>query len=309
MDKTLEALQNHAFHLTDETFDFLALKYEQLISIPVPDITGFGFHRKFFISTIQEHRNQLMSEEYIQSRLADNATGTIDHLHAEITAYIAIESGRQRGYTGYALQLLRFTGHLHDSDRSYPDLMIRGEDQFRNDPDDYRAFKVRHARNSAAIARSLADKARRSGYRFGDGFLDDMEYMILNHEKGGKRDVLEKNRRKSSLDPSLDLEDLTDLLTDADSLAYFYANIITNWEECGRNADTLELKVRFMFERMSLGGKRLVIELILHSPSHILGKAHSDDPDINSIRRLLQKICKDPETEGSQPRKGPPKTE
>ncbi|MBF9017598.1 MULTISPECIES: hypothetical protein [unclassified Oceanispirochaeta] len=291
MDRILAALQGNAFHLSDEVFIFLSSKYDELISLPIPGCGDYGFHKDFFSEAISEHRNQFLTEEYIQSRIRNKTTGTIDHLHAEITAGIIIELGKKEGIEGYAIELLRFTAHLHDSDRSFPKLMIQGEDQVRRNPGEYSLFKEKHARNSADIAIRIAKKTHEMGFSFGEGFLEDLEYMILNHEKGGNRDAADE-RRRSTVNPLLHLDHLTDLLTDSDSLAYFYANILTNWEESGRSTTALSNKVRFMFDRMSLNGQQMMLNTILNSSGHILGTNNHHDPDVKSIRSILLNLCR-----------------
>jgi hypothetical protein len=294
MDRILELLQGNAFHLSDEVFSFLSSKYEELISLPIPGCGDHGFHKDFFPKVIAEHRNQFLTEEYIQSRIKNKTTGTIDHLHAEITAAIILELGMKEGLDAYTIELLRFTAHLHDSDRSFPKLMIQGEDQVRRDPGEYSLFKEKHARNSADIAIRIARKIQNLGFSFAEGFLEDLEYMILNHEKGGNRDTAYESRR-SSVNPLLDLDHLTDLLTDSDSLAYFYANILINWEESGRSTTALSNKVQFMFDRMSLNGQQMMLTTILNSSEHILGTNNHRDPDVKSIRSILLNLCRLPD--------------
>lgn len=287
MDMILESLQNCAFHLSNEVFSFLSLKYEELFILPIPEFAGYGFHKRFFPEAISRHRKQFLNEEYIKSRIVNPTTGTLDHLHAEITADIIVELGLKEGLEGYAIELLRFTAHLHDSDRSFPKLRVQGEDQVRRDPGEYQIFKEKHARNSADVAIHIAREMKESGFQYATGFIEDIEYMILNHEKGGNRDVSLKKARLSAVNPLLDLDHLTDLLTDSDSLAYFNANILTNWEESGRSVTALSNKVNFMFNRMSLKGQQLMRDGILNSSSHILGPEYHSDSDILSIRKIL----------------------
>ena len=290
MDKILQSLQCNAFHLSDDIFDFLSVRYSELIDNPIPDLKLESFHPNIIQHIINLHREQFHTQDYIQSRISNPTTGTIDHLHAEITAATAVRLGIKNGYDGYSLELLRTAGHFHDSDRSFPDSMIQGEARTRNDAEAYKKYKKLHAVNSSKRAADFIKKAAVSGYYSPEGFSEDLLYLIIRHEIGGQKENSINNILPSKVEPNLNLNSLTDIVTDADSLSYFDANILTNWEECGKDKTLLGNKVHFMYDRMSKQSQNELRETIILSKSHILGSP-SADPDIHAIREILQDIC------------------
>jgi len=291
MDKTLYSLQGRSFHLSEDILRFLSSRYEELVNKPVPDFKLTGFHPGFFREMINRHRAQFLSEEYEKSRIDNPTTGTIDHIHAEITASTAVQIAEQNGFTGYPIELLRCAGHLHDSDRSYPKTMIDGEAEVRHNPEGYREYKEKHAGNSALMARQIAESAGIDGYGFLPGFISDIQYLIRLHEKGGVPGNPDGIRNASEIDSSVDLDRLADILTDSDSLAYFDANILTNWEESNRSETALRDKVHFMYDRMTETAQRVFKETVLNSDRHILGITTTENRDVNAIRTILLKEC------------------
>lgn len=290
MDNILKSLQGRAFHLSDVIFNFISNKYSELILIEIPELKQEGFHPEVIREIIGYHRAQFLTEEYLQSRIDNPTTGTIDHLHAEITASIAAKLGMKSNYKGYAIELLRVAAHFHDSDRSFPQTMIQGEEEVRNDPAAYRAYKKLHAASSAERAAFHTKRAALNGFPSSEQFIRDLSYLIVNHELSGEKKDGINLIRPSEIDPSLNLNNLTDIVTDADSLAYFYANILTNWEECGKSKQLLSNKVHFMYDRMTPQTQNELRKSILSSKDHILGSP-SKDQDINSIREVLLNIC------------------
>ncbi len=115
--------------------------------------------------------------------------------------------------------------------------------------------------------------------------------MILRHELGGEKSGKINIIKNSGLVPQLNLNDLVDIVTNADSLAYFDANILTNWQECNRNTLALSNKVHFMYDRMIEKGKEELHRTILDSETHILGKKSPNEEDIQAIRAILLEIC------------------
>ena len=291
MDTILEKLQGKAFHLSEVVYSSLSDKYESLVGIPIADCMVEGFHPRLFAQVIKKHREQFRTAEYIGSRIDNPTTGTIDHMHAEIASSIAVRLGSQYGHEEYALELLRTSAHLHDSDRSYPTLMVQGEHAARHDPVAYRELKERHVRNSADIAMRIVRQCRNEGFYFPEDFLKDMEYLILRHEKGGVRNRNGRIENPSGIDPELDLDELTDILTDSDSLAYFDANILTNWIESGKCVQALSNKVHYMYDRMSERAKGEFHSVILNSADHILGSWNCADEDVAAIRSILLSEC------------------
>jgi hypothetical protein len=291
MDTILKALQNKTFHLSANMYKFLDGRYETLVNLLIPKIMTEDFHPEFIRQILQLHRSQFQTEEYINSRLNNPTTGTIDHLHAEITADTAVSIGIQKGYTGYSLSLLRTAAHFHDSDRTYPQTMTGGEQEVRHNPAGYRAYKVKHAANSAMMARNLIIKANESGYNSPEGFAIDLSYLIKRHELGGEKENGCYIDTPSAVEPELNLNELVEVVTDSDSLAYMDANILTNWEESKRNVQALTNKVHFMYDRMSIGAQEALHRDILNSENHILGLHAPDDVDIQNIREIMLKVC------------------
>ena len=168
--------------------------------------------------------------------------------------------------------------------------MITGEEKVRHDLSAYREYKKRHAANSASRMNEIFQKSAAQGCFYPAEFVKDLTYLILRHELGGeKHNGINKNIY-SEIEPRLNLNDMTDIITNADSLAYFYANILTNWEECGKKRELLGNKVHFMYDRMTLNAKDDLQNSILKSTDHILG-SFSDEKDANSIREILLEIC------------------
>ncbi|RKX81219.1 MAG: hypothetical protein DRP70_04795 [Spirochaetes bacterium] len=291
MDKILNQLQGSTFHLSDIIYDFLSDKYEKHISEPIPEIISEGFHPESFREMIHRHRSQFMTEEYLNSRLLNPTSGTVDHIHSEIAASTAVRRGKQQGYSGYPLELLRCAGHMHDSDRSYPETMIAGEQKARHDPEAYRMYKMLHVKNSALMAKQLAESVNNDGFYFHEGFINDLQYLILRHEIGGVKNHGDTILNASGVEFSIDLDRLTDILTDSDSLSYFETNILTNWEESNKSELVLTNKVHFMYDRMSQDARRELKETKLNSTSHLLGTIETEDPDVNAIRSILLKVC------------------
>lgn len=97
----------------------------------------------------------------------------------------------------------------------------------------------------------------------------DLRYLILRHELGGEKQDGMNLHRRSEIDRALNLNDLADVVTDADSLAN---------------------KVHFMYDRMTASAQDELRDSILFSGDHILGSP-SDDDDIRAIRVTLVEIC------------------
>ena len=290
MDKILESLQGKAFHLSDKIYNFLSGRYTNLLATKIPDLLVEHIHPDTIRQIITYHRKQFLTKEYMDNRLANPTTGTIDHLHAEITASTAVRLANNSGYSGYATELLRAAGHFHDADRSFPLRMIQGEEGVRHDAEAYSKYKKLHAINSAKRARELVQRAEGDNFFSSESFISDLEYLITRHELGGEKHNGINLKKNSEFDVNVNLNDLTDILTNSDSIAYFDANILTNWEECGKNPTLLGNKVHFMYDRMTAEAQKELRNSIIYSENHILGSP-STDVDINSIREILLSIC------------------
>jgi len=168
--------------------------------------------------------------------------------------------------------------------------MVGGEEKVRSNPEGYREYKKLHALNSVERVKEIILKADDNGYYSPSGFVKDLTYLILRHELGGEKLDGMNLLKQSKVDSSLNLNDLSDIVTDSDSLAYFDANILTNWEECGKDKALLGKKVHFMYDRMTTDAQAELRALIIFSDNHVLG-SRSDDTDINAIREVLLEIC------------------
>ncbi|MBI9101068.1 MAG: HD domain-containing protein [Spirochaetales bacterium] len=291
MDHILSHLQGQAFTLCPEAIDFLSSRRDDLINLPIKPLKIPGFSPNTIKKLISLHRNQLESNEYINSRISNPTSGTIDHIHAEITAYNGVELGLKKGLSGYSLELLRVAGHLHDSERSYPRQMAMGEGKTRNNPEAYIEFKKIHTQNSVRTVSRLLDEITLDGCIFPDGFKNDLTYLILRHELGGEKKANQNIFKPSEVEPDLNLNDLNDILTYADSFAYMDANILTNWEESNRSVQALSGKVHYMFDRMTPEGQDIIRQKIINSEIHILGKNCPENNDLIAIRSILLDVC------------------
>ncbi len=291
MDKILSALQNKAFFLNEFIYRFLSDKYNKLTEEVIPDLQIKSIHPGLSREIINKHREQFFTDEYLSSRIQNPTSGTLDHLHAEITSTAAVKLGKSYGLNKYGVELLRIAGHLHDSDRSFPAKTVCGEEESRRDAELYKEFKKLHADNSSIISFELVKKINKEGFYSTTGFAKDLIYLIKRHEVGGNKKEGINIITPSKEEPELNLNDLADIITDADSLSYFDANILTNWEECGKDKRILDNKIHFMFDRMSLKAKNELRKTILFSKGHILGK-DSGNKDIKDIRKILLQICR-----------------
>jgi len=291
MDTILDTLQGRAFHLPEETYSFLSGRYEELISIPVNKTSLKGTHPETLGKLITLHREQFSTDEYIESRIKNPTSGTIDHLHAEIAADYALRLGQRSHLSVNALTLLQTAAHLHDIDRSFPSRMIKGEERLRHDPEGYQQFKKKHAANSSEIAKTLALKAELMGYTMPEGLLEELCYLIIRHEWGGEKKNGKNIQKPSEFIEGLNLNDLADIVKNADSISYFDANILTNWEECGKDTRALSNKVHFMFDRMDKDAQTRMRETILYSSHHILGTIKTFNKDTLAIRKVLLSLC------------------
>lgn len=284
-DGVLPRLLSAGLSLSAEVAAYLSGRYAQLVSEPIADLrdTRHG-SPDAARAVIGLHRRMLASEPYVESRLRDPSSGTLDHLHAEQTASLAVQLAAGQRFAGDVLLLLRIAAHLHDADRSFPDLMTRGELATRSDPTAYRRFKERHMSNAAARARDVVRLARRAGARLSAELERHIAYIVGRHELwlGSSGDP-----RPCVFGGDLDL--LGDLLCEADAVSFLETNILTHWAETNRDEQQFVGKLRFSVARLSLPARQLVREMTVQNPSHPLGPAaaESRDDDLRAIRRML----------------------
>ncbi len=291
MDTILKSLQGKSFHLSQDAYEFLSRKYESLASGSIPDTVFPGTDPGFTAEIVQLHRSWFRRESYIESRIKHPTSGTIDHIHAEVTAYYAELLAETKGLPFEAVQLPRAAGHLHDIDRTDPEEMTQGEEEVRHNPEGYIRFKAKHAQNSVRMAQKLIRSVEESGMVVSDTFIEELSYLILHHETGGEKTNRRNNIRSSRIIAGVNLNDLADVVKDADSISYFDANILTNWEEWGKDPEALANKVHFMYDRMGFYAKKLMEENILYSPTHILGISTTADKDAEAMREVLLAVC------------------
>jgi hypothetical protein len=229
------------------------------------------------------HRRVMHSREYVDSRIHNPTTGTLDPLHAESTAALAVLAATAHGYRGDVLLLVRVAAHLHDADRAFPKWMTPDEQTARSDPEAYRQFKQEHMNRCAARVRDLIALARDKGLYVSAALASDIEYIVQRHELGGGA-----SDRACCLDADVSLDALVDLVRDADSLSFFEGNILTYWTEVNRDPVRFAEKLRFMFDRLGQSARDQVAE-ILGSDTHPLGtQASPATPDLWQMHTILQ---------------------
>ena len=291
MDNVLQQLQGKSFHLPSQAFNFLSKRYDKLIQKPLMDImvrNEFSLNAKFFINP---HRKQLQSEEYVQSRIDDNSGGTLDHLHAEVVSSTAYMIAVTYKCSPYELFLAQVAGHLHDIDRSFPVLRSKGEVEARGNKEEYIKYKETHAQYSCNRTKEIYYQLKSQGIVMPIEVLDDLCYIIKLHELGGHRVKNELVMYRSGVDPTVNLNQIADIVMTADSLGYLDSNILTNWEETGKNEQLIKNKVHYMYDRLRMPGKILAINQIVESKIHILGVNCPQQEDLQAIRAILRKVC------------------
>ena len=286
-DTILPQLRSRAgLKLPAAVAETLTKSYEQYVRQPIPGIRTEHASPDFSSRIIGLHRRMLHSERYVESRIADPTTGTLDHLHAEMVADLAVKSAGELGYLGIALEIVRIAGHLHDSDRSFPRLMTPNEQADRGDPTAYRHFKARHMQRCVARTLDLISLAKEAGARISRELTHDITYIVGRHEIGGRNNG--QPHTMSRINPDIDLDELADIVRDADSLGFFLANILAYWGECGRDGQKLAQKIRNMFDRASPSTRQHIIGQVIHSKTHALGvNADLKNPDLCAIRGIL----------------------
>ena len=289
MDWILDKLQGKSFNLPDPAFKYLSERYTVLLSeqLVAEDMgNGIIIRSEDFIN---RHRAQFNSEEYYKSRIDDPREGTVDHLHAEITSHTALTLSRIKKLDNYAQLLVQTAGHLHDSERSYPQTRIDIDEESYSDRKKYAEYKLRHSKNSCNTVLNIYHDLTAEGINIPFGFVEDLNYIILRHETGGDG---ESKQNPSSLKKDINLNELCDIVMTADSISYFDANIMTHWEEINKDENLLRRKIHFMYSRLPEQGKILIKKDIINSSSHIFGINYPEQEDIKTIRCLISEECR-----------------
>jgi len=127
-------------------------------------------------------------------------------------------------------EALKIAALSHDIDRAVN--KITSED--RKQEQSYEQFKKEHALRSAKIICEILQK-----YKYDDHFIGRVKYLVEHHEEGGGNDA--------------------DVLTDADSIAYFELEIPIYLKRNGK--DRTISKIKFMYNRMTRGSKEILLSL------------------------------------------------
>ncbi|MFA5754306.1 MAG: DUF4202 family protein [Patescibacteria group bacterium] len=130
---------------------------------------------------------------------------------------------------------LKIAALAHDMDRAITGITEK-------DLSDYskiNEFKKDHALRSASFITDILQK-----YEYPEEIIAKVKHLVENHEAGG--------------------DDESDILMDADSLAYFDYNIPSYLKRNGQER-TIE-KIRFMYKRLSLKAQKLVTQMNFSEP-------------------------------------------
>jgi hypothetical protein len=119
-----------------------------------------------------------------------------------------------------ASEALKISAISHDIDRAVNKIIEKD----RKPEESYEEFKRKHSIRSADIIVNLMKK-----HNYPEKVIDKVKHLVENHEFGGDTE--------------------TDILTSADSLAYFEYNLPIYFKRNGKE-ETIR-KIKFMFNRMS----------------------------------------------------------
>ncbi len=126
---------------------------------------------------------------------------------------------------------LQIAALAHDIDRAVTGIT---ETYDLKDYSKINEFKAEHAKRSAKIISDLMKK-----FEFDEKTIEKVNRLVLNHEVGGDKE--------------------TNILMDADSIAYFDYNINGYFKKNGK--EKTKNKVKFMYRRLSEKAKKLVNEI------------------------------------------------
>ncbi len=127
-------------------------------------------------------------------------------------------------------EALKIAALSHDIDRAITKILEKD----LNDYSKINEFKKEHSIRSAQFICNILKK-----HNYSQSIIDKVKHLVENHEFGG------------------DLE--SDILMDADSLAYFEYNIPSYLKICGR--EKTKEKIKFMYKRLSAKTKELVNQI------------------------------------------------
>src|SRR5205823_6187732 len=139
-DIVLPRLRRAGLRMTDPVAQHLMALYRLELSSRIDDFESPHASPGALRTVIDLHRKLLRSEEYVDSRIADPSTGTLDHLHAELCRRRVIDLADRLALPPALRSFLELAAHPHDAERSHPKRRLRGERDCRGHPDRYRQF-------------------------------------------------------------------------------------------------------------------------------------------------------------------------
>lgn len=151
-----------------------------------------------------------------------NSPLDFEPMHAKLTLKRLLELKPE------ADEALRIAALAHDIDRAVTGIT---ETYDLKDYSKLDEFKAEHAKRSAEIISNLMKK-----FGYGKKEIEKVHRLVLNHEIGGDEE--------------------TNVLMDADSIAYFDYNIGRYFKKNGK--ERTKNKVKFMFKRLSKKAKEIV---------------------------------------------------
>lgn len=146
-----------------------------------------------------------------------------DYVHSQLTLKNVL---KLKANADTALQVAALG---HDIDRCFPEKRVKKEDY-----KDYNEYKKQHSLVSAEIVSGLMKECY-----FEENIINKARYLITNHEFGGDKE--------------------TNILMDADSLAYFEYNIPSYLKRNGE--ERARQKIQFMYKRLSPHAKEMVNQI------------------------------------------------
>ena len=132
-------------------------------------------------------------------------------------------------------EALKIAALSHDIDRAITGITERDLKDFSK----INEFKIEHSIRSAKIIEEILTK-----HEYSKEIIKKVKHLVENHEFGGDAE--------------------TDILTDADSLAYFDYNIPSYLKRNG--SDRTKEKIKFMYTRLSDNAKKLVKDISYSDP-------------------------------------------
>lgn len=124
-------------------------------------------------------------------------------------------------------QALQIAALGHDIDRGVSKITDKSLKDMKN----YEQARIEHSIRSAKVISDLLKK-----YNFEKKFIDKVHRLVERHETGGDEE--------------------SDILRDADSIAFFEYNIPTYFERYGKEKTLY--KIRYMFDRVSDRAKNII---------------------------------------------------